>query len=232
MKKLLLLIAALLFAQNVELNAMKQLVSVQGNRADIKSVEEFQNLLRVNGSVVLLVSTTWCGPCKKLKPIVEELTKEMPNVMFVHIDGDNKALATLVQKYAPEGFPTTKLFKRGQEVGEVGGAVAKEELRGTIQQKLGQGTAPSKADTSKAVAINKPAMITKMPATTKPATQVIKPTLKAPIKTPAVAYQKPAKSHYYASEEEGLSVGDGYSSGTNVYSSEDESSSGYSSSEE
>ncbi|MGE0009906.1 MAG: thioredoxin family protein [Candidatus Babeliales bacterium] len=220
MKKLLLMAATLLFVQTVDLVAMekiKQLVAVKGNRADIKSVKEFENILRTNDSVVLLVSTTWCGPCKKVKPIIEELTRDLPNVMFVHIDGDNQDLSSLVEKYASQGFPTIKFFKKAQEVQEVIGAETKEKLRSIIQQKLAGGTQavvtkkPITAAQPKQQVIAKP-----HPVIVKPAAVAVKP--KAP--TLPASYGK-APMYTYSEDES--------SSG---YSSEGESSSGYSSSEE
>lgn len=129
MKKLLLALVMCVMAQTA--------VAMQlNNRVIINSVDQFNTILKTKPNVVLLVSTTWCGPCKKVKPVIEELTGELPQVTFVHIDGDNKALGSLVSKYASEGFPTIKLFKSGKEVAEVAGAEKKEALIGLINRKL------------------------------------------------------------------------------------------------
>ena len=60
--------------------------------AEDLTVEEFKDLLqKMSNKQVLLVkfSAEWCKPCKKIKPLVEEKYKEMPeNVIIVEIDID------------------------------------------------------------------------------------------------------------------------------------------------
>ncbi|MGE4168882.1 MAG: thioredoxin family protein [Candidatus Babeliales bacterium] len=59
--------------------------------------------------------TTWCAPCKKLEPILEELAKEYNDVIIVKIDAE--MFKSLASKYKIEAYPTLVFFnKDGKEV--------------------------------------------------------------------------------------------------------------------
>lgn len=72
-------------------------------------------------------SAEWCGPCKRLCPIVEEIAEEMKSkVKVVHIDiDDNQDLAS---NYNVLSIPTLILFKGGEEVERTIGLVSKTHL--------------------------------------------------------------------------------------------------------
>jgi len=56
----------------------------------------------------------WCGPCKVLAPVIEEIKQEMTNVKFVDVDVDEEF--ELVSKYGVRGVPTIVVEKDGVEV--------------------------------------------------------------------------------------------------------------------
>ena len=69
----------------------------------------------------------WCGPCKSIAPIVEELAKDFAGklkVVKVNVD-DNKEAA---HKYNVRGIPNLILFKGGNVVDQMVGARSKQEL--------------------------------------------------------------------------------------------------------
>ncbi|MBI2550748.1 thioredoxin [Candidatus Uhrbacteria bacterium] len=77
----------------------------------------------------------WCGPCKVMSPLVDELAKEMGDkltVAKVNVD-DQGALA---QKYNILSIPTFIIFKRGQVVEQFSGSMSKESLKGKIEKHL------------------------------------------------------------------------------------------------
>ena len=69
----------------------------------------------------------WCGPCKRLTPILEEVAGELADkVKVVHIDIDtNIDTAT---KYSVMSVPTLILFKNGEAVNKSIGLIAKNDL--------------------------------------------------------------------------------------------------------
>ncbi len=69
----------------------------------------------------------WCGPCKVVGPIIEDLSKEYEGRMrFVKVDVDQNA--DLAAKYGIQGIPTLLFFKGGQEVGRTVGAAPRDRL--------------------------------------------------------------------------------------------------------
>ncbi len=196
MKKVVLV--ALVLMTGIELIAM-----TKNNRVDIGSEAEFNSTIQTNPMVVALFSTASCEPCKKIKPLVEALTKEMQNVVFAYIDGDNKSISNLVDKYATGGFPTIKVFKNGEEVGEVVGAKTKPGLRSAISQHLGltiTSVAPIIVKIGKPAAKKKP--VAKKPTTSKAklvkAAKPVKPAKAS--KDESESYEETITEEYYTEE--------------------------------
>ena len=69
----------------------------------------------------------WCGPCKALAPVLNELAEDYDGeVKFVKVNIDeNSAIA---QKYAIRGIPTMMIFKEGELKETLVGALAKNKL--------------------------------------------------------------------------------------------------------
>ena len=77
----------------------------------------------------------WCGPCKVLGPIVEELSEQYTGklkVCKVDVDENN----SLASRYGVMSIPTLKFFKAGKLVGEIIGAAPKTALETEIKKHL------------------------------------------------------------------------------------------------
>lgn len=69
----------------------------------------------------------WCGPCKMLGPIVEEVSADyVGKVKFVKVNVDNSPESA--QKYGVRGIPTLIIFKQGEAVETKVGALTKSQL--------------------------------------------------------------------------------------------------------
>jgi len=77
-------------------------------------------------SNVLYFTADWCSPCKKVKPIVEELNKDQLNIKFVIIDVDIEI--EMVKKFEIRSVPTFILIKDGIEINRLTGAQTRESL--------------------------------------------------------------------------------------------------------
>jgi thioredoxin 1 len=85
--------------------------------------------------VVVDFTATWCGPCKFVAPIVEQLSQEMAGkVSFGKLDIDQSPEMPI--KYGIEGVPTLVLFKGGQEVDRMVGAAPKPAIQGWLEERL------------------------------------------------------------------------------------------------
>lgn len=84
---------------------------------EINSKQQFDELIK-NGDKKVLVDfkAEWCGPCKMLHPLIEELSNKRDDVVFVQIDVDhNKDLA---QEYNIMSIPSIKVFEKGKIIKE------------------------------------------------------------------------------------------------------------------
>ena len=74
----------------------------------------------------------WCGPCKIVGPIFEELSTDMTNIKFCKINVDNNQ--DLAGKFAVKSIPTLIVFKNGEEVDRIVGALGKDDLQEKIKE--------------------------------------------------------------------------------------------------
>ena len=83
--------------------------------------------LKEKGVVVVDFWATWCGPCKMIAPIVEELDEEMSNVKFVKVDVDKNL--QIANQYKIVSIPTLKIFKDGKLINTLIGFKTKDALK-------------------------------------------------------------------------------------------------------
>ncbi|MFH1591530.1 MAG: thioredoxin [archaeon] len=75
----------------------------------------------------------WCGPCKMLGPVFEELSGEYEGkVKFAKVNVDSEQ--DLPSEFGVQGIPTLILFKGGEEAGRMVGALPKESLKEKIEE--------------------------------------------------------------------------------------------------
>ena len=88
-----------------------------------------------NGVVVVDFYATWCGPCKMLAPVFEELEKDMDGqAKFVKIDIDESM--EIARKYMISSVPTVMIFKDGKTVDTMVGFKPKDALKASVQNHL------------------------------------------------------------------------------------------------
>ena len=97
----------------------------------INTVEEFDVAIK-EGTVLVDFFATWCGPCKMLSPLLEEIADENPNISVLKIDVDE--VGQLAAKYGIQAIPTLMLFKNGQRIETRMGYQNKNQLLAFINQ--------------------------------------------------------------------------------------------------
>ena len=96
-------------------------------------MEKFNEM--INGEQLTLVDffATWCGPCKMMHPILEQLKEKMgDNIRILKVDVDkNEALS---MQYRIQSVPTLMLFKKGEMLWRQSGAMSLNDLMQKISQ--------------------------------------------------------------------------------------------------
>ena len=93
----------------------------------------FQELINSNTPVLVDFHAEWCGPCKTMAPILEELKEELgEKIRIVKVDVDKNTKAAV--HYGVRGVPTMILFKNGQILWREAGVMPKQEIMQVIQQ--------------------------------------------------------------------------------------------------
>lgn len=93
----------------------------------------------VNTEVPTLVDfhAEWCGPCKMMKPILEQVKEQMgERVRIIKIDVDKNP--GIAQRYQVQGVPTLILFRHGQVTWRQSGVVPVEGLKDAISRAGGE----------------------------------------------------------------------------------------------
>jgi len=103
---------------------------------EITSEQWKQQVLNSDKPVFVDFWAEWCGPCRMVSPIVEELSKEYEGkVNFVKVNVDqNRDLAS---KYNILSIPTLAIFRNGEVVAQTAGASSIESIRNYIDKNIG-----------------------------------------------------------------------------------------------
>ncbi len=100
----------------------------------IVTTNEFDEAVK-EGVVLVDFYADWCGPCKMLSPVLDELASELGDsakIVKVNVDTENE----LAAKYQVQSIPTLKVFKDGKIVNETMGFVPKAKLAEMINNAL------------------------------------------------------------------------------------------------
>lgn len=98
--------------------------------------ETFADIIKGDKPVLVDFHAEWCGPCKMMKPVLEELRQLMGDkirILKIDIDKNPKLAASL----SISGVPTLMLFRQGETLWRQSGVQSARQLQSVISQKAG-----------------------------------------------------------------------------------------------
>ena len=86
-----------------------------------------EEVLKSTIPVLVDFNANWCGPCRMLRPVLDEVSKETDSVKIVSVNIDNEE--DLAREYGVMSIPCLVLIKSGKEVKRNVGLLPKEEVK-------------------------------------------------------------------------------------------------------
>ena len=99
-------------------------------------METFNSIINASQLTLVDFFATWCGPCKTMHPVLEQLKAELGSgIRIIKIDVDK--YGTTASYYQVQSVPTLMLFSRGEVLWRTSGAMPKDRLLAAITQFIG-----------------------------------------------------------------------------------------------
>lgn len=100
--------------------------NVQSNVLEVDDENFESEVLNSDKTVLIDFYADWCGPCKVLSPIVEEVASENDDIKVVKINIDEAII--IANQYGIMSIPTLVVIKNGEEVNRTVGVISKTEI--------------------------------------------------------------------------------------------------------
>lgn len=96
---------------------------------------QFESEARASAAALIDFSATWCGPCRMLAPVLEDLSEKMAGKLdFFNVDVDE--VPELAQKFGVSSIPCLVLLKNGQAVSQSVGFRPADQIKSWIEGNL------------------------------------------------------------------------------------------------
>ena len=105
-----------------------------GNLTEVTDNNFDAEVIEADGPVLVDFWAPWCGPCRVVAPVLEEIASERENLRIVKLNTDENQQTAA--RYQVLSIPTMILFKAGQPVKTIIGAYPKKRLEAELEPEL------------------------------------------------------------------------------------------------
>jgi thioredoxin 1 len=109
-------------------------ITVSGNLADVTDGSFKADVLDAEGAVLVDFWAPWCGPCRVVHPVLEEIDSERENLKILSLNVDENQQTAA--QYEVLSIPTMILFKDGAMAKKIVGAMPKRRLEAELEPAL------------------------------------------------------------------------------------------------
>ena len=92
--------------------------------------KDFNNIVKEDGKILIDCYASWCGPCKLLSPIIDEVAEETKDCKFYKLNVDDAE--EISKEYGIMSIPTLLLFNNGELKSKTIGLKSKKEIKDII----------------------------------------------------------------------------------------------------
>ena len=102
----------------------------------VNNVNEFNEVINSANLTVVKFSADWCGPCRTLAGIMDDVTPDYQNVNFIEIDVEGDGMDEIVSNYSIRNIPVLAFIKNGKLLNKNVGLVDKVKITELINNNL------------------------------------------------------------------------------------------------
>lgn len=102
----------------------------------VNNVNEFNEVINSDNLTVVKFSADWCGPCRTLAGIMDDVTPDYQNVNFIEIDVEGDGMDEIVSNYSIRNIPVLVFIKNGKLLNKNVGLVDKVKITELINNNL------------------------------------------------------------------------------------------------
>jgi thioredoxin 2 len=92
----------------------------------------FSELVKSGAPVLTDFWAPWCGPCRTIAPVLEEVARKRPDVVIAKLNVDENPNTS--GRFSIQGIPTLIFFHKGAESGRIVGAVGRQQIEQAIDR--------------------------------------------------------------------------------------------------